>query len=90
LVLPGVHAGEAGLRSSRRIHLHASTVPGTTDKRKQKPPRGGGFFRKMLGIRSVASKLEAPLGELFANLIEARDAEVLAFHQILGRPTHKV
>jgi len=70
-------------------HLHTSTVPGTTHKRKQKTPREGGFRRKQLVLRSVAAELEAPFGQLFANLVQTRNAEVLAFHEILGRPSHE-
>ena len=44
------------------------------------------FFGKSGEFFSVTAEFEAPLRQLFADFIEAGDAEVLAFHQIFGRP----
>src|SRR6185503_3737092 len=40
-------------------------------------------------IESVAAELEVLQRQLFANFVEACDAEILAFQQVVARPPHQ-
>lgn len=51
-------------------------------------PKGEGEFR-LAPPKSIAAELEALNRELFTHLIEARDAEVLAFEQVIARAANE-